>query len=99
MNGVDAFRLKLLLPMTQKRQDELAAQQLEELKLTETDANASHDIQNSNEFAGVAGQETSNERQPTASLSGTGSPSETVTISESGSKDQQDCRIQLESRI
>ena len=86
--------------MTRKRQDELAAQQLEELKLTETDANASHDIQNSNEIAaaGVAGQETSNERQQTASLSGIGSQSETATTSESGSKDQQDCRIQLESR-
>lgn len=32
MNGVDAFRLKLLLPLTQQRQGEMAAQELQQLR-------------------------------------------------------------------
>lgn len=34
LNGVDAFRLKLLLPLTQKRQDEIAAEELKQLSLS-----------------------------------------------------------------
>ncbi|DBA82807.1 TPA: hypothetical protein ACH3X1_007033 [Trebouxia sp. C0004] len=33
LNGVDAFRLKLLLPLTQQQQDEIAARELERLSL------------------------------------------------------------------
>lgn len=33
LNGVDAFRLKLLLPLTQQRQDEIAAEELKQLSL------------------------------------------------------------------
>ncbi len=34
LNGVDAFRLKLLLPLTQQQQDEIAARELERLSLS-----------------------------------------------------------------
>lgn len=34
MNGVDAFRLKLLLPLTKQQQDEIAARELERLSLS-----------------------------------------------------------------
>lgn len=34
LNGVDAFRLKLLLPLTQQQQDEIAAHELERLSLS-----------------------------------------------------------------
>ena len=34
LNGVDAFRLKLLLPLTQQRQDEIAAQELQQLSMS-----------------------------------------------------------------
>ena len=34
LNGVDAFRLKLLLPLTQNQQDEIAARELERLSLS-----------------------------------------------------------------
>ncbi len=34
LNGVDAFRLKLLLPLTQQQQDEIAARELEGLSLS-----------------------------------------------------------------
>ena len=98
LNGVDAFRLKLLLPMTQKRQDELAAQQLEELRVSDTDADASHNIHHSNEPADVASQDASKEQQQLASLSGAGSQSDTANASESHSKDQQDCRVQFKPR-
>lgn len=37
LNGVDAFRLKLLLPLTQKQQDEIAARELERLSLSNGD--------------------------------------------------------------
>lgn len=46
MNGVDAYRLKLLLPMTQQRQDELAAQQLAELQLSGNDASIADEREN-----------------------------------------------------
>lgn len=39
LNGVDAFRLKLLLPLTQQRQDEMAAEELKQLSLS----NGTHD--------------------------------------------------------
>ena len=34
LNGVDAFRLKLLLPLTQQQQDEIAARELETLSMS-----------------------------------------------------------------
>jgi len=34
LNGVDAFRLKLLLPLTQQQQDEIAARELETLSVS-----------------------------------------------------------------
>ena len=34
LNGMDAFRLKLLLPVTQQRQDEMAAEELKRLSLS-----------------------------------------------------------------
>lgn len=34
MNGVDAFRLKLLLPLTQQQQDEIAARELETMSIS-----------------------------------------------------------------
>ncbi len=34
LNGVDAFRLKLLLPLTQQQQDEIAARELETLSIS-----------------------------------------------------------------
>ena len=38
LNGVDAFRLKLLLPLTQQQQDEIAARELERLSLGNGDS-------------------------------------------------------------
>lgn len=52
LNGVDAYRLKLLLPLTQKRQDELAAQQLAELQLSGNDSNKT-DISGSSQHPSV----------------------------------------------
>ncbi len=34
LNGVDAFRLKLLLPLTQQQQDEIAARELETMSIS-----------------------------------------------------------------
>ena len=34
LNGVDAFRLKLLLPVTQERLDEIAAEELKQMSLS-----------------------------------------------------------------
>ncbi len=40
LNGVDAFRLKLLLPLTQQQQDEIAARELETLSVSNGNAAA-----------------------------------------------------------
>ena len=40
LNGVDAFRLKLLLPLTQQQQDEIAARELETMSNGGNDAAA-----------------------------------------------------------
>lgn len=43
LNGVDAFRLKLLLPITQERQDQIVAEELKQLSLSNGGAETTDD--------------------------------------------------------
>ena len=73
LNGVDAFRLKLLLPLTQQRQDEIAAEELKQLSLSngatgssESSADAASDI--NNKQAQPQHQQHQKKQQPIAGL-------------------------------
>lgn len=70
LNGVDAFRLKLLLPLTQQHQDEIAAEELNQMSLSNGAPGSSPSSDVSNRQDQPQNQEKHNERQQAGSGTG-----------------------------